>query len=131
MTEKLLTYALGRGLEVLRHAGRARVTRQAARNNYRFSSLILGIVESTPFQMRRSQDRDQRARDHIGRRHQEAESAMIITKKHLPRRTFLRGLMGTTIALPLLDSMVPALTAATKTASQDARSASSTFRTAP
>ena len=41
---------------------------------------------------------------------------MIITKKHLPRRTFLRGLMGTTIALPLLDSMVPALTAATKTA---------------
>ena len=32
---------------------------------------------------------------------------MIITKKHLPRRTFLRGL-GATIALPLLDSMVPA-----------------------
>ncbi|HUA20536.1 MAG TPA: DUF1552 domain-containing protein [Bryobacteraceae bacterium] len=41
---------------------------------------------------------------------------MIVTKKHLPRRTFLRGLMGTTIALPLLDAMVPALTAATKTA---------------
>jgi hypothetical protein len=41
---------------------------------------------------------------------------MIVTKKHLPRRTFLRGLMGTTIALPLLDSMVPALTAATQTA---------------
>ena len=35
---------------------------------------------------------------------------MIITKKHLPRRTFLRG-MGITLALPLLDSMVPALTA--------------------
>jgi Protein of unknown function (DUF1552) len=41
---------------------------------------------------------------------------MIVTKKHLPRRTFLRGLMGTSIALPLLDSMIPALTAATKTA---------------
>jgi Protein of unknown function (DUF1552) len=41
---------------------------------------------------------------------------MLVTKKHLPRRTFLRGLMGTTIALPLLDSMIPALTAATKTA---------------
>jgi hypothetical protein len=41
---------------------------------------------------------------------------MIVTKKHLPRRTFLRGLMGTTIALPLLDSMIPALTAGTKTA---------------
>jgi Protein of unknown function (DUF1552) len=39
----------------------------------------------------------------------------IIVKKHLPRRTFLRG-MGVTLSLPLLDSMVPALTAQTKTA---------------
>ena len=35
---------------------------------------------------------------------------MIITKKHLPRRTVLRGL-GASLALPLLDSMVPALVA--------------------
>ena len=40
---------------------------------------------------------------------------MVITKMALPRRTFLRG-MGATLALPLLDAMVPALTAATKTA---------------
>src|SRR6516162_11546832 len=40
---------------------------------------------------------------------------MWITKKHLPRRTFLRG-MGASVALPLLDAMVPALTAQTKTA---------------
>src|SRR5687768_1962183 len=39
---------------------------------------------------------------------------MIITKKALPRRTFLRG-MGATLALPLLDAMVPAATAATRT----------------
>ncbi len=39
---------------------------------------------------------------------------MIITKKALPRRTFLRG-MGATLALPLLDAMVPAATAASKT----------------
>ncbi len=39
---------------------------------------------------------------------------MIITKKALPRRTFLRGL-GTTLALPLLDSMIPALAAASAT----------------
>ena len=39
---------------------------------------------------------------------------MIITKKALPRRTFLRG-MGATLALPLLDAMVPAATAAAKT----------------
>jgi hypothetical protein len=41
---------------------------------------------------------------------------MLVTKKHLPRRTFLRGLMGTSVALPLLDAMVPALSAATTTA---------------
>ena len=40
---------------------------------------------------------------------------MFITKKHLPRRTFLRG-MGVTLALPLLDSMVPAQTPLGKTA---------------
>ena len=38
----------------------------------------------------------------------------IITKKHLPRRTFLRGL-GVTLSLPLLDSMVPAQTPLAKT----------------
>ena len=40
---------------------------------------------------------------------------MLITKKHLPRRTFLRG-MGVTLALPLLDSMIPAQTLTRKTA---------------
>lgn len=45
---------------------------------------------------------------------------MIITKMHLPRRTFLRGL-GATVALPLLDGMVPALTALSKTAAAPIR----------
>ena len=40
---------------------------------------------------------------------------MIVMKVSLPRRTFLRG-VGTTLALPLLDAMVPALTATTRTA---------------
>jgi hypothetical protein len=40
---------------------------------------------------------------------------MFITKKHIPRRTFLRG-MGVTMALPLLDSMVPAQTPQARTA---------------
>src|ERR1043165_9631935 len=39
---------------------------------------------------------------------------MIITKKALPRRTFLRG-MGAALSLPLLDARIPAATAATKT----------------
>ena len=57
---------------------------------------------------------------------------MIITKKHLPRRTFLRGLAGAAVALPLLDSMIPALTAQTKTAAKPRSFAppSSTRRTA-
>src|SRR4030095_5616422 len=40
---------------------------------------------------------------------------MIISKKHLSRRTFLRGAFGATIALPMLDAMAPALTAQGKT----------------
>ena len=40
---------------------------------------------------------------------------MIITKMALPRRTFLRGI-GATLALPLLDAMVPALSAMSRTA---------------
>jgi len=40
---------------------------------------------------------------------------MFITKKHLDRRTFLRGAFGTAIALPLLDAMIPAATAQTLT----------------
>ncbi len=42
---------------------------------------------------------------------------MFLTKKHLPRRTFLRG-MGVTMALPLLDSMLPAQTLLSKTAAK-------------
>jgi Protein of unknown function (DUF1552) len=41
---------------------------------------------------------------------------MIITKKHLSRRTFLRGTFGAAMALPMLDAMVPALTAQSRTA---------------
>jgi hypothetical protein len=44
---------------------------------------------------------------------------MIVTKKHLPRRAFLRGL-GTTLSLPLLDAMVPAFAATSKTAAKSA-----------
>ena len=55
VTEKLLTYALGRGLEYYDKPVVRSITRQAARDNYRISAVIVAIVESTPFQMRRSQ----------------------------------------------------------------------------
>lgn len=45
---------------------------------------------------------------------------MFITKKHLPRRTFLRG-MGAAFALPLLDAMIPSMTALAETPASPAR----------
>ncbi len=56
VTEKLLTYALGRGVEYYDGPAVRRIVRDAAASDYRWSSLVLGIVESTPFQMRRSQE---------------------------------------------------------------------------
>lgn len=55
LTEKLLTYGLGRGLESYDGAAVRKIVRDAHGNDYRFSALVLGIVNSTPFQMRRSQ----------------------------------------------------------------------------
>ena len=55
---------------------------------------------------------------------------MMISRKALPRRTVLRGI-GATLALPLLDGMVPALTAlAGRRRNRSGGSASSTCRTA-
>jgi hypothetical protein len=53
LTEKLLTYALGRGLERYDKPSIQSISRRAAARDYRFSSLILEIVNSMPFQMRR------------------------------------------------------------------------------
>jgi len=53
-TEKLLTYALGRGLEYYDYPTVRSIARDAAKDNYRLSSLIVGVVNSTPFQMRRA-----------------------------------------------------------------------------
>jgi hypothetical protein len=56
MTEKMLTYALGRGLEYYDMPVVRRVVREAARTDYRFSTLVMGVVTSTPFQMRKAQE---------------------------------------------------------------------------
>jgi hypothetical protein len=52
MTEKLLVYALGRGLDHHDMPVVRAILREAAAKDYRFSSLILGVVDSVPFQMR-------------------------------------------------------------------------------
>jgi hypothetical protein len=53
LTEKLLTYALGRGVEYYDAPAVRRIFADAREDNYRCSSLMVGIVQSTPFQMRR------------------------------------------------------------------------------
>jgi len=57
-TEKLLIYALGRGIEYYDSPAVRRIVRDSASTNYRFQSLILGITKSTPFQMRKAQAAD-------------------------------------------------------------------------
>jgi hypothetical protein len=52
LTEKLLTYALGRGLDYYDMPAVRKIQRDAAAQNNRFSSIVLGIVNSVPFQMR-------------------------------------------------------------------------------
>ena len=54
ITEKMLTYALGRGLDDYDQCVVDRVVEELEEDDYRFSSLIIGIVQSDPFQNRRS-----------------------------------------------------------------------------
>jgi hypothetical protein len=53
LAEKLLTYALGRGLERYDRPAVKTIVNRVSANNYRFSSLVLEIVKSLPFQMRK------------------------------------------------------------------------------
>ncbi len=55
VTEKLMTYALGRNLESYDMPAVRAIVRDAAAQDYRFSSIVIGIIQSTPFQMRMSQ----------------------------------------------------------------------------
>jgi hypothetical protein len=52
MTEKMLTYALGRGLEYYDMPAVRRIVREAKTKDFRFSSIVLGVARSTPFQMK-------------------------------------------------------------------------------
>jgi len=54
-TEKLMTYALGRGVEYYDAPAIRKIVADAKTKDYKFSSVILGIANSTPFQMRRTQ----------------------------------------------------------------------------
>jgi hypothetical protein len=58
LTEKLLTYALGRGVEYYDMPAIRQIVRDSAGSDYRVSSLILGIVKSAPFEWRRTPARE-------------------------------------------------------------------------
>ena len=114
LTEKLMMYALGRNVQYYDAPAVRAVVRAAASRNYEFSAIVEGIVASVPFQMRagacgrgnrcRGGDRDGRGRAMT------FKPGTFLSQKALPRRTFLRG-AGATLALPLLDAMVPAFAA--------------------
>jgi len=59
LAEKLMIYALGRGVEVYDRRAVRQITAQLAANDYRFSALISGIVNSVPFQMGRGDEGQQ------------------------------------------------------------------------
>jgi hypothetical protein len=60
LTEKLLTYAVGRALVYQDMPTVRAIVRDASRTNYRFSAIVLGIATSTPFQMRSTPDASDR-----------------------------------------------------------------------
>ena len=98
--------------EVLRHAGGSRrYARMPLRDRVPVLRSGVGNREERPV----SDENERSAMATAAKRRTESRPMMFITKKHLPRRTFLRG-VGVTLALPLLDSMVPAQTPLGKTA---------------
>jgi hypothetical protein len=61
LTENLMTFALGRGVEYYDAPAVRKIGKDAEKDGYRFSSLILGIVKSAPFQMRRAESKEDAA----------------------------------------------------------------------
>ena len=103
-SEKLLTYATGRATTAYDMPAVRSIARDAERNNYRFSSLVLGVVKSEPFQMRSREAQARLASANLKKELNRGtrtgvDKMNFITKKHLSRRTFLRG-SGVTLALP-------------------------------
>jgi hypothetical protein len=52
VTEKLMMYAIGRNVQYFDEPAIRAIVRQSAKQNYTFASLVLGVVESAPFEMR-------------------------------------------------------------------------------
>ena len=116
-TENLLAYGLGRVIDYRDMPVVRAIDRERPQERPSFSAFVLGIVKSAPFQMRRAEEPGP-AKSETGERAIRTSEGSIqmqfVTKKHLSRRTVLRG-VGAALSLPLLDSMVPAQTPLRKT----------------
>ena len=101
---------------ILRHAGRA--VDRARRRPQRLPLHVHRARRRQEHAVPDESERSSRARSHVRRlvdpKAQESRDVRS-ARRSLPRRTFLRG-MGVTLALPLLDAMVPAMTAQSRTA---------------
>ena len=86
-----MMYALGRELEYHDMRQVRRVVRDAEAQNFTLSAIVAGIVASDAFRMQP---------------HHTRSRPMYLTKKHLSRRTALKGI-GVSVGLPLLDAMIP------------------------
>ena len=124
MTEKLMTYGLGRGVRYYDMPAVRAIVRDAARTIDRFSSLVLGIVKSAPFQMR--------VKSEAGIRPQAKELNDVHHARSICRAARCCAAWESPSRLPLLESMVPAQTALANTAANPRPAwPASTFRTAP
>ena len=124
LTEKLMTYALGRGVEYSDMPTVREILRDAARNDYRFSSIVLGIVKSTPFEMKEKQSPEggsARAGCAAVSLNKEIRSGMRINHEKTSCRA-ARSCAASACRwrLPLLDSMIPAQYAAGEDGGQPA-----------
>ena len=110
--EKMLTYALGRRLEPedMPLVRKDRTGRRAEQQQ------ILRTGSRHRAERCVSEEYVAQANGHSNvNRRQGGQLVMFVTKRHLPRRTFLKG-AGVTLALPLLEAMIPASTALAQTA---------------
>ena len=113
VVEKLMTYALGRAVEYHDMPAVRAIVRQARREDLKFSALVLGVVQSEPFRHRTKAPQDaapskpcELRRPRVAESEGDSDGKLHHPKKHLSRRTVLRG-AGAALALPLLESMVP------------------------
>ncbi len=130
LTERLLSYALGRRVEhydmpavrkIVREAKAQRLSHVSPDSRRGEERCVPDGAGRNDGDRRKSVRSQQGFGTRIGEQTKKRATSMFVTQKHLSRRTVLRG-VGATIALPFLDSMIPARSVLAKTAAARAAS---------